>query len=271
MRDKSHAGSPPIGVCFLEQNPISLDYLTRLLHGHGFEVVGEQEAYQRQNSSTAGRLVLAMDERLLAPGSRLSMRLLRIRFPQAKFLILAAVPPRGEQCQLLRGIDGFVLYADVKETLIPALRALTEGRLWLPPEVLEYLARLALQGDGKKLRLTLRETEVIRLIGEGLSNKEIGSNLGVGEKTVKFHASNVFAKLGVHDRNSAVEVARSLSASKPGRYPPAGSLCVKPQKASPDSTPTSHHSKGPEPGSRTQETGPKQAKILQASEASYFA
>lgn len=210
MRNKGHHESTPIAVCFLEQNPISLNYLTHLLRGREFKVVGEQEAYEQRSSSPAGRLVLAIDEKALATGSRLSMRSLRTRFPEAKLLVLATVPPRGEQCQLLRGIDGFVVYSEAKGKLVPALRALGDGHVWLPPEVLEYLARLALQADEKKRPLTLRETDVIRLIGEGLSNKEIGTRLGIAEKTVKFHASNVFAKLGVHDRNSALEITHSL-------------------------------------------------------------
>jgi DNA-binding NarL/FixJ family response regulator len=215
MRNKSNRESTPIAVCFLEQNPISLNYLSHLLRGHEFEVVGEGEAHERQSSSPAGRLVLAIDERVLTPGNRLSMRSLRTRFPEAKLLILATVPPRGEQCELLLGIDGFVLYSEAKGKLCLALRALCDGHVWLPHEVLEYLARLALQANRKKLRLTLRETEVIRVIGEGLSNKEIGTRLGISERTAKFHASNVFAKHGVHDRNTAVEIAHSLSASPP--------------------------------------------------------
>lgn len=209
MRKKTNRASTSLRVCFLDQNPISLNYLTHLLRRHEFEVVGEQEAYDQQSSSPAGRLVIAIDEKVLAPGSRLSMRSLRTCFPQAKLLILATVPTHGEQWQLLHGIHGFLLYSEVKEKLVPALRALRDGHMWLPPEVLEYLARLSLEADEKNLPLTLRETEVIRLIGEGLSNKEIGTRLSIAEKTVKFHASNVFAKLGVHDRNSAVEIAHS--------------------------------------------------------------
>ena len=195
--------------------------------------MAEQEAYEQQSSLSVGGLILAIDEKVLTPGSRLSMRSLRIRFSEAKLLILATVPPRGEQCQLLRGIDGFVLYSEAKGKLVPALRALCGGHAWFPREVLEHLARLAPQAGEKKLPLTSREAEVIRLIGEGLSNKEIGNKLGVTEKTVKFHASNVFAKLGVHDRNSAVEISHSLVAPPGGHCPPAESTLARPQKSVP--------------------------------------
>ena len=233
MRHKSNRESTPIALCFLEQNPISLTYLTHVLRGHEFDVLGEEEALEQRSSSPAGRLVLVVDEMILSAGNRVSMRSLRIRFPGARLLILATALPHGEQLQLLRGIDGFVLYSEAKTKLVPAIRALCDGHVWLPPEVLEYLARLALHADEKKLPLTLRETEVIRLIGEGLSNKEIGNKLGVTEKTVKFHASNVFAKLGVHDRNSAVEISHSLVAPPGGHCPPAESTLARPQKSVP--------------------------------------
>ncbi len=217
MPNRSNRKLASIEVCFLEQNPLSLNYLTHLLQGLEFRVVSEEEAYGQRNLSPARRLVLVIDEKVITPGRRLSMRSLRNRFPEAKLLILATATPLGEQCQLLRGIDGLVLYSEVKARLVAALRAVCEGHAWLPREVLEYLARLTLKADEKKLPLTSRETEVIRLIEEGLSNKEIGARIGVTEKTVKFHASNVFAKLGVHDRNSAIEIAHSPFASKAER------------------------------------------------------
>jgi DNA-binding NarL/FixJ family response regulator len=199
-------------VCFLGQNPISLDYLTHLLRGHELQVVDEQKVYQQQGLSPRAKLVLALDESFLLPASRLSVRSIRTRFPQAQLLILASAAPSAEQCQFLRGIDGLVLYSEAKDKLIPALRALRDGHMWFPRQILEGFARLASQADKQGRPLTERETEIIPLMGEGLSNKEIANKLGVTEKTVKFHASNLFAKLGVHDRSSAVELVHSLCA-----------------------------------------------------------
>ena len=126
--------------------------------------------------------------------------------------MLATALPSAEQCQLLRGIDGLVLYSEAREKLIPALRTLRDGHLWFPPQVLEWLARLASQADKQGGPFTGRETEIFQLMREGLCNKEIASKLGVSEKTVKFHASNIYAKLGAHDRYAAVELAHSLHA-----------------------------------------------------------
>jgi DNA-binding NarL/FixJ family response regulator len=213
---KSNCERNPISVCFVEQNPISLNYLVHLLPPCAFQVASEEVVSERPCSSIRGRLVLVFDEKVLTVERRL-IRCLSARFPEAKLLILGTHSPCGEGCQLLYGVDGFVLYADVKDSLIPALCALCDGHLWLPTEVLEYFVRLAKSSrpqNGKSLPFTSREAEVIRMLSEGLSNKEIGNNLGISERTVKFHVANVFAKLGAHDRSSAIEIAHSLSASK---------------------------------------------------------
>lgn len=212
---RSHAPTR-VAICFLDQNPISQNYLAHLLRKNGFEVLSEPEVSEKQAALPSGQLVLVIDERILAPESRLSLRSLRVRFPKAKLLILAANTPHGEQCGLLRGIDGFVLYSEAQHRLVPALRALSQGHAWLPREALEYLVQTIPGAGEKTLPFTSREAEVIGLIEEGLSNKEIATRLGIAEKTVKFHASNAFAKLGVHDRSTAVEVAHTLPVSKAG-------------------------------------------------------
>jgi DNA-binding NarL/FixJ family response regulator len=175
-------------------------------------------------------LVLVLDEQALTPPRQPFLRSLRARFPEAKLLILGTDLPHGEGCQAFLGIDGFVPYAEAKAKLIPALRVLCDGCLWLPREVLDHFARLAAQawppGNKDTGPLTSRESEIIRLLTEGLSNKEIGNNLGITERTVKFHVANVFAKLGVHDRNSAAEIGHTLGALKVCRLTPPARLAL---------------------------------------------
>lgn len=213
-------------VCFLDQNPISLEYLTRLLHMRGIETVTVQEASALQDSGIVRRLIFVADEQFLSLGRDLSRRSLKRRFPMAEFLVLGTKSPCGEDCVRLLGSSGFILYSDVKSSLVPALRAVCDGHLCHPQHVLEYFARYAAETREKKQRFTAREEEVIRLIGEGLSNKEIGAKLHITEKTVKFHASNLYFKLGIHDRASAVEMANSV-ASPEERRSIAGKVAVR--------------------------------------------
>jgi len=219
MRSQGNHQLIPIAVCFFEQNPISLSYLSRLLRGREFEVLGEEEAYEREKSAPERQLVVAIDERILLPESRLTMRSLRARFPRARLLVLANALPRREKYQLLRVADGLVLYSEAKQKLVLALRAICDGHLWLPSEILEGLARLAQRDEKDHLTFTPREADLVPLIAEGLTNKEIASRLGITEKTVKFHTCNLFAKLGVHDRNSALEAVHTLSALEKYDFP----------------------------------------------------
>jgi len=214
MPAKRNDVSTPIAVRFLGQNPISLNYLTRLLRGHGFVVLDESTASEQEAAFAPGSLFLVLDEALLTPGSRVTMQSLRTRFPGAKVLMLATAMPSAQDWQLLRGIDGLVLYSEAKERLAPALRALHDEHMWLPQEMLECFARLGIHAGKLNRPLTGRETEIFQLMREGLCNKEIADKLRITEKTAKFHASNIYAKLGAHDRLSAVELGRSVHGSR---------------------------------------------------------
>jgi len=112
------------------------------------------------------------------------------------------------------GASGFLLKDITAERLFDAVRVVAAGEALLAPSVTRRLI-----GEFARLRprsptspavlgaLTPRETEVLRLIAEGLSNPEIADRLVVSEETVKSHVSRVLAKLGLRDRTQAVVTA----------------------------------------------------------------
>jgi DNA-binding NarL/FixJ family response regulator len=115
---------------------------------------------------------------------------------------------------LAAGASGFLLKDATAEDLFDAVRVVAAGDALLSPRVTRRLitefARLrpaALAPPEALRELTARETEVLRLVAEGLSNAEIAERLVVSEETVKTHVSHLFAKLGVRDRAQAVVVA----------------------------------------------------------------
>jgi NarL family two-component system response regulator LiaR len=112
---------------------------------------------------------------------------------------------------LKAGGRGYILKESDPRTMLRAIRAVANGESLLSPTVAQKVLRqfAALPGEGPGLSalcgdLTEREVEVLTVVGEGLANKEIARRLGISEKTVKNHVSNIFAKLHVCDRTQAV-------------------------------------------------------------------
>ncbi|RZU75412.1 LuxR family two component transcriptional regulator [Micromonospora kangleipakensis] len=121
------------------------------------------------------------------------------------------------------GASGFLLKDATAERLFDAVRIVAAGEALLAPTVTRRLvaefARMHVrrrEPDAALQALTARETEVLRLIAEGLSNPEIAARLVVGEETVKSHVSRVLAKLGLRDRTQAVVVAYESGLVVPG-------------------------------------------------------
>jgi DNA-binding NarL/FixJ family response regulator len=99
---------------------------------------------------------------------------------------------------LQAGASGYLLKSSPRDELLQAIRSIAAGERYLPPRV---AARLAERISGEEP--SARELEVLRLIGRGKSNKEIGVLLNIAEDTVKRHVSSLLVKLRVHDRAQA--------------------------------------------------------------------
>ena len=105
------------------------------------------------------------------------------------------------------GATGYLLKDAPPDDLAAAVRTAAEGRTTLAPSVANRLmARLRTPGTA----LTRRETEVLALVAEGLSNQAIGQRLHLTEGTVKSHLARIYTKLGVDSRTAAVATATDL-------------------------------------------------------------
>lgn len=100
------------------------------------------------------------------------------------------------------GAMGYIPKSCEKDAIVRAIRVVAGGQRFLPPELLHRLAERNLWPP-----LSARECEVLRLIAKGLANKQIASELAVGETTVKSHVGHILEKLGAPDRTRAVTLA----------------------------------------------------------------
>lgn len=162
--------------------------------------------------------VVVMDVRMPKLSGVEATRRIKEERPDVRVLVLTAHDDDEYVFALLQsGADGYLLKTAEFEDLIKAIHTVVAGQSALAPEVAgkvvahftsgkslpEVLANTHDQYDG----LTERELGILRLVGKGLSNKQIGQELYISDRTVQAHLSNIFSKLGVSSRTEAVMYA----------------------------------------------------------------
>jgi two-component system, NarL family, response regulator LiaR len=128
---------------------------------------------------------------------------LRRELPDIEIVALTSVLEDTAVMGAIRaGAIGYLLKDTEADELRKAIKAAAAGQVQLSPKVAARLMREVQIPDSPE-SLTERETEVLRLLAHGCSNKEIAHTLSIGEKTVKTHVSNILSKLGVPSRTQA--------------------------------------------------------------------
>ncbi len=170
-----------------------------------FEIVAEgSDGTQALSLVRAHRPdVILMDLRLPGMGGVDAIKAIRQEFPQARVIVLTTFDGDEDIYRALQaGARGYLLKGMNADDLTSAIRIVHNGKTCIPAEV---AGRLAERFAGSAL--TERETDVLRLIVAGNSNKEIGAKLFISEATVKTHINNLLSKLGVSDRTQAATTA----------------------------------------------------------------
>jgi DNA-binding NarL/FixJ family response regulator len=177
-----------------------------------FEIVGEA-ADGAQAVKQAQKLqpdVVLMD--LLMPNMDgiQATAVIRREQPDIEVIALTSVLEDGSVVGAVRaGAIGYLLKDAEPNELNRAIRAAAAGQVQLSPKAAERLMREVRAPESPET-LTEREVDVLRLLAQGQSNKEIARSLTIGEKTVKTHVSNVLAKLGVVSRTQAALYAARI-------------------------------------------------------------
>lgn len=143
--------------------------------------------------------IVVLDLRMQGMSGIETLRALRDEFKNVRILIFSNYAKGEEVFQAMKaGASGFVLKEMPLDRLLEAIRTVHRGEQYMPAEVAVRV------GERMLVQLSPREHDVLRLLGRGMSNKEIGAQLGVVEGTVKIHVANIFNKLGVCDRTQAL-------------------------------------------------------------------
>ena len=141
---------------------------------------------------------------LLLPGGMDGIettRRIRDQAPEARVIALTASLDEARMMGVLRaGAAGYVRKDAEPEVLLAAVRAVARGRTYIDPSVARRVLEAAAPGDD----LTARESEVLRHVALGRSNKEIGDALHISEETVKTHVGKLLGKLQAENRAQAI-------------------------------------------------------------------
>lgn len=209
------AGRIRIGI--LEDQQVFRESLIALFESSGMGVVAcaaDVEGFLAQLQEAVPD-VAVVDLRLERPdgkevGDGLKLvALLREKYPQTRSLVLSANRelPMIERC-FQAGAAGYLCKLNVScAALVTAVEQVARGEWLVPPELVSPV-QPAVGEVGRNTaldRLTLREREVLGLVASGADNLQIAARLGITERTVKAHVSNLYRKLGVQNR---VEMAR---------------------------------------------------------------
>lgn len=185
-------------IAIVDDHPVVREGLAAALSNRGFEIAASFGSAEELLVARFDADVVLLDLEL--PGLSGVDAIARVGKP---VLVLTAYANDEQIDAVLRaGARGYLLKGAAVDDIERAIRAVASGQTYLDSKVASRL--VALSGAP---RLSAREREVLRLVAAGKSNKEIASALDVAERTVKFHVTSIFNKLGAENRAGAVAIA----------------------------------------------------------------
>ena len=209
----------PIRVLVADDHQIVLQGLKTILTREGFEIVGE--------ASDGGQAVaqaldlqpdlIVMDVSMPVMTGIEAAAQIRRAVPSARLLLLTVHTEHRYILEALRsGARGYVLKSRATSELIEAVREILNGRIYLSPGISQTVVEAYLQQNmGETESLTRREIQVLQLVAEGKTTKEIAVALAVSAKTADSHRSNIMHKLNLHSVADLVRYAIRRGLAQP--------------------------------------------------------
>jgi DNA-binding NarL/FixJ family response regulator len=212
-----------IRILVIEDNRVLRDGLTIMLDGqadmHVVSTIGSGNNVLIKANQAKPHVIL-LDVGLKSLNELSVVALVRKHLPEAKVIGMGFVPSQSDIVEFVSaGASGFILKDATVKEFLASIRSVARGEKVLPPSLTDslfsHVVSLALNNNkGKNInavRMTKREREIIVLIADGLSNKEIAQRLNIATHTVKSHVHNIMEKLALHSR---LQIANFLHEDK---------------------------------------------------------
>jgi DNA-binding NarL/FixJ family response regulator len=197
---------PPIRILIVDDHPIMRVGIAALI-ASSKEMETVAQAGSGEEALTLHALhhpdITLMDLRLPGISGAETIRRIRGQAPKARFIVLTTYDGDEDIFQAMEaGAGGYLVKGMPQEMLVNAVKRVHGGGRYLPPPMSQALA--ARTPDAS---LSRREVEVLKLLAQGKTNRQIGEDLGIAEATVKCHVSVILMRLDASDRTQAVVTA----------------------------------------------------------------
>ena len=199
-------------ILIADDHPVFREGLRRVLEPQ-YTIVGDAN---ESSDAVAKALehkpaIVLMDLAMPGMGGIAATRAIREKLPDTKVIIVSASDDEEQILAAIEaGANGYVTKVDALQDVLYAIEHVAQGESYLPPSVAGLVMRgLAQLRSGGRTgrdhnRLTDREREVLKLLAQGLRNRDIGKALCISERTVGNHTASLYSKLGVADRAEAI-------------------------------------------------------------------
>jgi DNA-binding NarL/FixJ family response regulator len=200
-----------LSVVVVDDHPVTRFGVVAMLTQQGIKVIGEAAtgAQAVEVVATTRPDVLVTDLRLGEglDGVGVTEAVRRLPHPPAVLVLTTYDTDRDIVRAVEAGAAGYLLKDAPPEQIVAAVRAAATGDTVLSDALTERV--IARMRDGRLADLSARQVEILRLVAQGNTNKEIARSLYISEATVKTHLVHVFGKLGAESRTAAVSIARA--------------------------------------------------------------
>jgi DNA-binding NarL/FixJ family response regulator len=201
-----------IRLLLIEDNRLLRDGIFSILKKHKDIIIVAASGDGKNSLPNIQKLkpnVVLLDLGLRSQNSLHVVEIVKKEFPQAKIIVMDLAPVQADILQYVKaGANGFILKDAALNDLLITIRSVAEGSTVLPPplvdslfsQIVDHAVREGKPKLKEAARMTKRERDVIGLLGEGMSNKEIGQKIRISTYTVKSHIHNIMEKLTLHTR-----------------------------------------------------------------------